>query len=185
MRRSRRHARAEMGEAINFEDVLTVMTVLLLLRLIFMVPLVNLDKAKTVAARGDSYWQREALWVHTHPGAQAQVQPYRTAFELEGQAAIRSTAGTGEDARSPVWLEAAAADSNVMILRHDPRSGRFVAMHVQGRGHSVSFRRGNLLWSQSENEWFAASDSLDYGAHPESKAMEKEFREWTRAGRGY
>lgn len=184
MSRVRRHARVEMGEAINFEDVLTVMTVLLLLRLIFMVPLVNLDKAKTVAARGDSYWQREALWVHTHPGAQAKVEPYRTAFELEGQAVIHSAEG-GDAARSPVWLEAAAADSNVMILRHDPRSGRFVAMNVQGRGHSVSFRRGSLLWSQSENEWFAASDSLDYGAHPESKAMQKEFREWTRARRGY
>ena len=41
-------ARVEMGEAISFEDVLTVITVLLLLRLVFMVPLVNLDKAKTI-----------------------------------------------------------------------------------------------------------------------------------------
>ena len=44
-------ARAEMGEAISFEDVLTVLTVLLLLRMVFMVPLVNLDKAKTISAR--------------------------------------------------------------------------------------------------------------------------------------
>lgn len=179
MSRSRRHARVEMGEAINFEDVLTVMTVLLLLRLIFMVPLVNLDKAKTVAARGDAFWEREALWVHTHPGDAAEVKPYLTAFGLGGRKVIQ----TRED--GVLWLEAAAADSNLMVLRHDPSSGRFSAMSANGRGHSLSFRHGTLLWSQGESEWFAASDSIDYGSRPESKAIEKEFRERTRRLRGY
>ena len=45
IRGGRLAGRAELGEAISFEDVLTVLTVLLLLRLVFMVPLVNLDKA--------------------------------------------------------------------------------------------------------------------------------------------
>jgi hypothetical protein len=177
--RHARHGRLEMGEAINFEDVLTVMTVLLLLRLIFMVPLVNLDKAKTIAARGDSFWERQALWVHTHPADTAGVDPYRNAFELAGQTALRSEEG------GAVWVEAAAADSGLLVLRHDVSSGRFAAMQVNGRGHSLSFRHGSLLWSKGENEWFAAGDSIDYGDRAESKALEKSFREWTKARRGY
>lgn len=171
--------RMELGEAINFEDVLTVMTVLLVLRLVFMVPLVNLDKAKTVAAQADTFWEREALWVHTHPGEPAEVDPYRSAFDLQGQAALRSGEGTS------VWVESAAADSNLLVLRHDTASGRFAAMQVNGRGHSLSFRHGSLLWSQGESEWFSAGDSIDYGGRAESKALEKEFREWTKARRGY
>ena len=58
-------------------------------------------------------------------------------------------------------------------------------MSVQGRGHALSFRRGTLIWSRDEEEWFPASDSVDYGTRPESKAMEAEFRAWTKARRGY
>jgi hypothetical protein len=180
MSRLRRHARAEMGEAINFEDVLTVIAVLLLLRLIFMVPLVNLDKAKTIAARRDSYWSEQAHWILGHPGDSAQGVPYRTAFALEGKTVLYTQAG-----QRAVYLEAADADSNVTILRHNPATGKFIAMNVQGRGHSRSFRRGMLIWSADEKEWFPASDSVDYGTREESKAMEKEFREWTKERRGY
>jgi hypothetical protein len=99
-RSARRHGRIEMGEAINFEDVLTVMMVLILLRLIFMIPLVNLDKAKTVAARSDAYWEREALWVHSHAGGDSAAAAYRTAFELKGYKTLRT------DEAGDVWLEA-------------------------------------------------------------------------------
>jgi hypothetical protein len=174
-------ARVELGEAISFEDVLTVMTVLLLLRLVFMVPLVNLDKAKTIAARADKYWSQQALYVLTHQGDSVRVQPYRTAFGLEGKTAMVTESGNGKN----VFLEAAAPDSNLTVLRHNLGDGSFVAMNVQGRGHSISFRRGKLIWSQEESEWFPASDSVDYGTRPESKAMEREFREWTKGRRGY
>jgi hypothetical protein len=174
-------ARVEMGEAISFEDVLTVMTVLLLLRLVFMVPLVNLDKAKTNAARGDIYWSRQALFVLTHPADSLKVRPYRAAFGLDGKSAFLSESGS----EKVVFLEAAAADSNLTVLRHNLANGSFIAMNVQGKGHSLSFRRGKLLWSQDEAEWFPASDSIDYGTRPESKEMEKEFREWTKGKRGY
>lgn len=174
-------ARVEMGEAISFEDVLTVMTVLLLLRLVFMVPLVNLDKAKTIAARADKYWSLQAQFVMGHPGDSVRVQPYRTAFGLEGKAALVSESGSDK----AVFLEAAAPDSNLTVLRHDLGDGSFIAMNVQGRGHSVTFRRGKLIWSKEESEWFPASDSVDYGTRPESKAMEQQFREWTKGRRGY
>jgi hypothetical protein len=179
MRSIRRHARAEMGEAINFEDVLTVIAVLLLLRLIFMVPLVNLDKAKTVAARSDAYWNEQARWMLSHSGDSVQAAPYRAAFQLEGKSLNYVAAGP----RS-IFLEAASPDSNMLVLRHNVVTGNFVAMNVQGRSHSLSFRRGKLIWSTAEKEWFPASDSVDYGSEV-SKAMEKEFREWTKAHRGY
>jgi hypothetical protein len=163
MSRVRRHHRAEMGESISFEDVLTVMTVLLLLRLIFMVPLVNLDKAKTIVARGDEYWNRQAEWVFSHKGDSLKIKPYKTAF----------------------GLEAVAPDSNLTVLRHNLADGSFIAMSVFGRGHSRSYRRGKLIWSQQESEWFPASDSVDYGSRQDSKAMEEKFRAWTRTQRGY
>ena len=174
-------ARVEMGEAISFEDVLTVMTVLLLLRLVFMVPLVNLDKAKTIAARGDKYWSAQAAFVLNHPQDSARAEPYRSAFGLEGKRALMSETGSGGD----VFVEAASPDSNLTVLRHNPGDGSFIAMNVQGRGHAVSFRRGKLIWSKEESEWFPASDSVDYGTRQESKAMEAEFREWTKGRRGY
>ena len=56
-----------------------------------------------------------------------------TAFGLAGRKALyRSEDGVA-------WLEATAADSNVMVLRHERSSGRFTAMSANGRGHSLSF----------------------------------------------
>lgn len=180
-RGSRGAARAEMGEAISFEDVLTVLTVLLLLRLVFMVPLVNLDKAKTITARTDKYWSMQALYVLAHPGDTAAVAPYRNAFGLKGKVGALAESGSPKT----VYLEASSPDSDLIVVRHDVGNGRFIAMNVAGRGHSLSFRRGTLIWSQEENEWFPASDSVDYGTRKESQEMEKEFRDWTKAGRGY
>lgn len=181
MRQLRRAARLEMGEAISFEDVLTIITVLLLLRLVFMVPLVNLDKSKTVAARADAYWTRQAGYVLSRPSDTARARPYRNAFGLQGKTAFITESGTD----SILFLEAAGDDSDMTILRHDLGDSGFIAMSVQGRGHALSFRRGKLLWSEDEQEWFPASDSVDYGTRAESKAMESEFRAWTKSLRGY
>lgn len=181
-RGGRAAARIDLGEAISFEDVLTVLTVLLLLRLVFMVPLVNLDKAKTVSARTDKYWSMQALYVLSHPGDTAKVSPYRNAFGLTGRTAALGEGG----APNTLYLEASSPDSELTVVRHDLGSGRFIAMNVvAGRGHSLSFRRGALIWSKEEKEWFPASDSVDYGTRKESREMEREFREWTKARRGY
>ena len=84
-----------------------------------------------------------------------------------------------------VYIEAAAADSSLWIIRHDPRAQSFVALRVQGQGHARSFRRGRLLWSSTENEWFVGADTVDYGSDPSSRAMERDFRRWTLKERGY
>ena len=178
-RRRSRGSSVVLGEAISFEDILTVITVLLLLRIVFMVPLVNIDKAKTVAAKADPYWSRQAGYVFAHAADSAAARPYRAAFGLQGVTA--SVTRTGET----VFIETVAADSSLLILRHRPKESGFVALRVQGNGHGRSFRRGRLLWSEAEKEWFVGTDTVDYGAHPSSKAMEEAFRRWTKKARGY
>lgn len=185
MSRVRRQTRVEMGESISFEDVLTVMTVLLLLRLIFMVPLVNLDKAKTIAARGDEYWNRQASWVLSHPGDSLKVKPYQNAFGLSEKVTLITDAGPTTGSDHSIYLEASAPDSNLSVLMHDLGTGRFISMTILKQGHSRSYRRGKLIWSKDESEWFPASDSVDYGSRDDSKAMEVRFRDWTRIHRGY
>ncbi len=178
-----RRARLDLGEALSFEDVLTVITVLLVLRMVFMVPLVNIDKAKTVSARRDSYWPQEAGWVLSHPKDSIEIQAYRSAFDLDGRTVkISKEINNG---REDIYLEAVSPDSSLFILKQYPTTSQFIAMNVQGPGHALSFRRGKLLWSEVEKEWFVAADSIDYGNHAPSKAMENEFRAWTKKHRGY
>jgi hypothetical protein len=179
MRRHRNSHRLEMGEAISFEDVLTVITVLLLLRVLFMVPLVNLDKAKTVRAQADAYWPAETQWVLAQEHDSLSLNPYATAFDLNESHAVVSQRGAYH------FIEAIAPDSSLFLLRHNTAESTYVSMNVQGRGHSKAFRRGRLLWSDAEREWFTASDSIDYGEHVLSKGLEKSQREFTRRERGY
>ncbi len=180
MRRRRAHGNfAALGEAISFEDILTVITVLLLLRIVFMVPLVNIDKARTISAKADLYWTRAAVYVSAHPSDTVAARPYRAAFGLQ-DATVALTRLDGS-----VYVEAVEPDSSLLIIRHLPRELGFIALRVQGQGHSRSFRRGRLLWSNAEKEWFVGADTVDYGSHPSSKAMEESFRRWTKKTRGY
>jgi hypothetical protein len=177
--RRRRFGGTSLGEGISFEEVLTVITVLLLLRIVFMVPLVNLDKAKTVHSKTDLYWSRQAVHVLSHETNTDAIRPYRAAFGLQDAKAMISQAPEG------LYIEAAAADSSLWIIRHTPRTASFVALRVQGQGHSRSFRHGRLVWSSSEGEWFVGADTVDYGSDTTSISMEAAFRQWTLKERGY
>lgn len=164
---------------ISFEEVLTVITVLLLLRVVFMVPMVNLDKAKTESAQRDVYWARQAAHVLSGPADAAAIKPYRAAFGL------RDMTGSAMRAGKFVYIEAAAPDSTVVVIRHAPDQGTFVSLRVESGGQSRSFRRGRLLWGQAEGEWFVTADTIDYGTDSASLSMEKSFRDMTRKDRGY
>jgi hypothetical protein len=179
MRRHRGTRKLELGEAISFEDVLTVITVLLLLRVLFMVPLVNLDKAKTERAQIDAYWGRHAGFLLAQPEDSASLRPYRTAFDLHGGKAVLSERGPY------LFIEAAMPDSNLLVVRQRLADSSYIAMRVQGPGHAKTFRRGRLLWSPSEGEWFTAADTVDYGSHPLSKGLEGQLRQYTKNERGY
>jgi hypothetical protein len=178
-RRRPRFGGKSLSEGISFEEVLTVITVLLLLRIVFMVPLVNLDKAKTVSAKTDLYWSRQAVHVLSHESSEDAIRPYRAAFGLQDAKASLTRAD------GALYIEAADSDSSLWIVRHDPRQQAFVALRVQGQGHARSFRRGRLVWSSAEGEWFVGADTVDYGSDPSSISMEASFREWTLKERGY
>jgi hypothetical protein len=179
-RRHRASAISMMGDGTSFEEVLTVITVLLLLRVVFMVPMVNLDKAKTVAAiKGDRYWATAIERVFDAPASDASARPYRAAFGIRSDKVVVS-----QDARK-VIVEAISPDSSLLVIRHNPDNREFVAMRVQAGGSARSFRRGRLLWSQAEQEWFVGADTVDYGSHPTSVSMEKDYRTWTKRERGY
>lgn len=179
MRRRHKQYAAALGEGISFEEVLTIITVLLLLRVVFMVPMVNLDKAKTVSAQADAYWSRQAAYVLSREPSDADVRPYRVAFGLRDAAGFTTRQG------GLVTVEVATPDSNMVIIRHDAERQKFVAMRVQAAGGALSFQRGRLLWSRADGEWFVTADTLDYGSHPSSLEAEKAFRAWTQAERGY
>lgn len=169
-----------LGDGTSFEEVLTVITVLLLLRVVFMVPMVNLDKAKTVAAiKGDSYWSMAIVRVFEASPSETAARPYRAAFSIRNDKVVVS-----QDARR-VIVEAISPDSSLLVIRHNPDTREFVAMRVQAGGSARSFRRGRLLWSQTEQEWFVGADTVDYGSHPSSVLMEKDYRTWTKRERGY
>jgi len=181
MRRRQRRTTAHsmLGDGTSFEEVLTVITVLLLLRVVFMVPMVNLDKAKTVTAKEDSYWPAAITHVLGEKTDEDAARPYRAAFGIRGETVVVSRDG------DELYIEALAPDSSLLVIHHVPQTREFVALRVQGMGSARSFRRGRLLWSQAEREWFVGADTLDYGSHPSSVRMEKEFRAWTRRERGY
>jgi hypothetical protein len=180
MRRRRKSHTAGLGESLSFEEVLTVITVLLLLRVVFMVPMVNLDKAKTVAVQIDKYWARATGYVLSKPSADADLRPYRAAF------GIRDMQGFVTRDGAVAYVEAATEDSELVVIRHNPSAQRFIALRAHASsGQAFSFQRGRLLWSNSEEEWFIASDTVDYGSHASSKEMEARLRAWTRKERGY
>jgi hypothetical protein len=164
---------------ISFEEVLTVITVLLLLRVVFMVPMVNLDKAKTETATRDAYWARQAAHVLSAPSDPAALKPYRAAFDL------RDMTGNVTRIGDAIYVEAASPDSTLMVIRHLPDRKSFVALRVESGGQSRSFRHGRLLWGQAEGEWFVTADTIDYGTDSTSLRMESGFREMTRKQRGY
>lgn len=181
MRRRQRRASAQalMGDGTSFEEVLTIITVLLLLRVVFMVPMVNLDKAKTETAQEDTYWASAVGHVLGMADDDQDARPYRAAFGLRGETTVVSRDNAA------VYVEAVATDSSILVIRHIPDTREFVALRVQGMGSARSFRRGRLLWSQAEREWFVGADTLDYGSHPSSVKMEREYRAFTRRERGY
>jgi hypothetical protein len=183
MRRRQRRgpSHSMLGDGTSFEEVLTVITVLLLLRVVFMVPMVNLDKAKTVTAtKSDTYWASAVSHVLGAEGNDDATRPYRAAFGIRTGETVLVT----RNARD-VYVEAVSPDSSLLVIHHVPETREFVALRVQGLGSARSFRRGRLLWSQAEREWFVGADTVDYGSHPSSVTMEREFRAWTQQERGY
>lgn len=169
----------DLGDAISLDAVLSVMTVLLVLRVVFLVPLVNLDRMHLVAAQKDVYWQQLSDYLQSK-GDTAGLEYYASAFAMDGNRILVSE-GNG-DTR---YVESLNTDGTITVVEHRLGVGRFDAMVVKGLGAVPTFRYGSLKWSSTEQVWFTSNDSVDYGERKESLAMKKRFREWTKTMRGF
>lgn len=162
---NRRGHRIDMGEAVSFDSILTVLTVLLVLRMIFLIPMVNLDKAKLEQATKDNLWMDLAERLRgEEPGVQREAIPYAGLLWGKPDWVLHRTLAGGTS-----HLEALSADSTLEIMEHDPSSGRFHSLRVQGASEHPVFRRGRLLWSREEKIWFATADTTDYGEDSTSR----------------
>lgn len=168
----RKPLKADMGEALSFDSILTVLTVLFVLRMIFLIPMVNVDKAKLDQARHDSLWIRAACRLERSGASDPSIAPYASVFSLQGG---RSVLERGADGL--VLLSSSASDSTLTFVEHDPASGRFSSLRVQRSSEHPVFRRGTLLWSPSENAWFATSDTTDYGEDSSSASFLARIRQ--------
>lgn len=170
---SRRRRHLDLGEAISFDSVLTVLTVLLVLRMVFFVPMVNLDKAKIVSAKKSGIWDTTiARAVQAGHGAVGSV--YAAAM---GLANAKVAASASADSAS-VWIEAVLPDSAVAVVFHDRAAGTYVRLFAQSRNELPSCQYGSLRWSPLEKQWFTVSDSVDYGDRGVSGATLSRYRGW-------
>jgi hypothetical protein len=174
---SLRRRAPDLGEAVSFESILTVFTVLLVLRMVFLVPMVNLDKAKTEAARHDRIWDRTAQRV-SKSGSVAGAGPYAVAMGLATARALL----TPDRSDSVVWIEAVLGDSSVVVVRHDRGAGSYVRLHAQARSEHPSCQYGRLDWSAPEGQWFTVADSVDYGDKGVGEGVLREYRRWLEDG---
>jgi len=170
----------ELGEAISLENVLTLMTVLFVLRWLFFVPLVNLDRMTLVKAQKDEYWQVLSDYLMSK-GDTATNSFYTSSFGLDGHRIVVTEAGVG-DTR---YIEALNNDGTLTVIEHRLGAGRFDALVVRGHSSVVGFRYGALKWSAAEQVWFTSTDSVDYGERKESVAMKDRYRAWTKQTRGF
>lgn len=166
-----RPRRVDLGEAVSFDSVLTILTVLLVLRVVFLVPMVNLDRAKTEQARKDNSWDQTAeRSVHGTPEGDAYVSAFGLA---KGKVRVTPDATEGH-----FWVEASLPDSSVVVLDHDRTGGTYVRLHAQGRSEVPTCQFGRVSWSAQERQWFTWADSVDYGDRAMAGPVLDRYRRW-------
>ncbi|HSQ43185.1 MAG TPA: hypothetical protein VLM37_12975 [Fibrobacteraceae bacterium] len=170
----------ELGEAISIENVLSLMVVLFVLRLLFFIPLVSIDRMSLAQAQKDEYWQNLADYLQQH-GDSAADPFYNAAFGLDGHRILITETGQG----NACYIESLNADGVLTVIEHRQDSGRFDAMVIKGHSSVVGYRYGILRWSTPERVWFTTGDSVGNIGREESVSMQKRFRAWTHQYRGF
>ncbi len=170
----------DLGPALQVEDALTVMVVILVLRLVLFVPLMNLDRARLDHAEKETYWEQLYERLRSAPPDAAMAASYEDAFALGGKSARISAAGGGKLR----FLEIADPDQNVTVIRHDLGGQGYRSLFIQKFSNVPSFRHGRIKWSPRERKWFTLDDQVDYAQTPESAAMLDEYREWAATREG-
>lgn len=168
----------DMGEAISIEDVLSLMTVVFVLFILFFVPLVNIDRMQLENARKDEYWQQLAEWLVEHGKPASSF--YDEAFMLDGHRFY-----SADLPRGIRWVEALHSNGTITVVEHDLKRKAYTAMIVKGHSSVVTYRFGAIRWSAAERVFFTSADSLDYGDRPQSLEMKKRFRNYSEQTKGF
>jgi len=168
-----------LGEAISLENVLTLMVVLFVLRLLFFIPLISIDRMQLEKVSKDGYWQKLSDYLEVH-GDTTGRDFYSSAFGFDGHRVLVSESDVG-DTR---YVEALNSDGTITVLEHRVGSGRFDALVLKGHSSVPSYRYGSLKWSAPEQVWFTSDDSVGYD-RPASLEMSKRFRAWTKQTRSF
>ncbi len=176
MSRARRIPHDE-GDAISIESVLTIMVVLILLRLLFFIPLVNIDRAHLEKAQVDTYWKQLSEWIQTRENDTVDVKPYIHAFELDGNKIYKTNSG------KKWYIEALSPSGDIKVIELDDKT--YISCFVKGSNAVATYQYGEMHWSETEHEWFTTNNSVDYGEKEFTTAMQTTFRKWTRDTRGF
>ncbi|MDG5816794.1 hypothetical protein QA601_16980 [Chitinispirillales bacterium ANBcel5] len=177
MNRGRRQ-KFDMGNPISMEDALSIMVVIFVLFFLFLVPLINMDRAKLEEAQRDVYWKILAEWIETYPDDYSkEAQSYVPAFGLSGHKIIVTDDG------DRTYIEALSDEGVVTVIVHE--GNRYTSFSTKGHSSVVTYRFGDIMWSSSENEWFTVNNRIDYGEEENTVRMQKEFRQWTKERRGF
>jgi hypothetical protein len=166
------HAEAEdLGPALAVEDALTVMVVILVVRMVLLVPMMSLDKARLERPEKESFWQKAYAFVLGNKESEEGIRSYEDAFEIEGSAAILTDMEGGVR-----FLEAADAEENLLVVRHDVKRQAYTSMYVQKFSAVPTFSHGRMKWSPQEKKWFRLDNAIDYTATPEHEQLQAQYQ---------
>jgi hypothetical protein len=167
----------DLGPALQVEDALTVMVVILVLRVVLFVPLMSLDRARLDHAEKETWWEDIYAMVRAKPSARALTAPYEDAFGLNGKSAALTDLEQGRVR----YVESADAEQNVLVIRHDVAAQTYRSLYIQKFSNVPSFKHGRIKWSPQERKWFTLDDQVDYSGTPETESMDKEYRFFRKA----
>jgi hypothetical protein len=163
----------DLGPALAVEDALTVMVVILVLRMVLLVPMMSLDKARLERAEKGSVWEKAYAYVLGNKKDDKNARQYEDAFDLAGNSVILTELGSGSR-----LLEAADASDNLMVVRHDVEKQTYYSMYIQKFSTVPSYSHGRMKWSPQEKKWFRLDNQIDYNQTPESADLNRQYQEW-------
>jgi hypothetical protein len=172
----------DLGPAISLEDALTIIIVILVLRVVLFVPLITIDKAKLYHAEKESSWESTYAWIRKHSQASVdQTSPvlnqYQDAFTMGNRSVVISESQQDKSR----YIEAADANNNLLVIRHDVANQVYYSMYIQNFSTVPSFQHGKIKWSPQEKKWFTLNNQVEYNQTPESQTVLENYRKWVQS----
>ncbi len=166
----------DLGNAISLEDALSIMVVIFTLFVIFLIPLVNIDKMKLEKAKYDKFWKDRETFLFDYKKIDSKAQYYFSTFDIYEDEVV--SAKYWKDVND-IYVEILLQDSSMTIILHNPKKKKFCAIFVEGY-QTVSYKFGNIKWSYDEDDWFIYNTKLVYIPDKKLKEWENKYRECIR-----